>query len=143
MDLPAAASVLRKVHERDGYPRRWYDPAEDWLVTDDTVGAWVAVEDGAVVGHVLLEAADDGLHVGRLFTDPDRRGNGAADLLLDTVVAAAAERGLPLSLEVDVHGVRAVGFYEKRGWTRIATGEPHWFEPDGSRGQRHVYVAPR
>ena len=141
-DLPAAVAALRAVHERDGYPVRWHEPADAWLSPAGTVAAWVVVDGAALLGHLVLEAHDDGLHVGRLFVAVDARGRGVADLLLAAVEAAARERRQPLSLEVHVTAAAAIARYERRGWSRTGTHVAGWLERDGSPAEAHRYEAP-
>ncbi len=141
-DLPAAVAVLREVHERDGYPVRWHEPAGTWLTPEETVAAWVVVDGAALLGHVVLEARDDGLHVGRLFVACDARGRGVADLLLAAVEADAQARQQPLTLEVHVTAAAAITRYERRGWTRTGTHVAGWLERDGSPARAHRYAAP-
>lgn len=142
-DLPALVTVLRAVHERDGYPVHWHEPAADWLTPAGLLGAWVAVDAGQPVGHVLLANEAAGLSVGRLFVAPATRGLGLADLLLGVVEGEAARRGAPLTLEVHVAATGAIARYERRGWRRTGTHTAHWTEADGTPALAHRYVAPR
>lgn len=142
-DLPALVTVLRAVHERDGYPVHWHEPAADWLTPAGMLGAWVAVVGDEPVGHVLLAGEAAGLSVGRLFVAPTARGLRLADLLLDVVEGEAARRGQPLTLQVHIAATAAISRYERRGWRRTGTHTAHWSEADGTPALAHRYVAPR
>ncbi len=140
-DLTALLTVLRRVHDADGYPVRWHEPAAAWLTPDNTELAWTAVLGDVPAGHVALESNEGGaLHVARLFLDPGARGQGLAELLLAAVTGAAGAR--PLSLEVHVRATAAIACYERLGWRRTGTHEARWTEADGTPALAHVYVAP-
>lgn len=53
-DLPGAATALVEIHRSDGYPVEGVDPPERWLRSESVLAAWVAEEDGRIVGHVAL-----------------------------------------------------------------------------------------
>jgi len=43
-----------KVHETDGYPVEGVDDPEAWIRPPAVLSAWVAEEDGTIVGHVAV-----------------------------------------------------------------------------------------
>lgn len=140
-DLPGVVRVLRRVHERDGYPARWPADPAGWLTPAAAVDAWVAIANGVLVGHALLELGPPGEgHVGRLFTAVDSRGAGVGVRLLDTVVAAARARDLRPVLTVDTAAQRPIGLYERAGWVRTDTYPANWTRGDGSPVELHRYV---
>ena len=142
-DLPAAVAVLRLVHERDGYPVHWQEPADRWLTPDGMRAGWVAVDDGTLLGHALVEQDQEWLVLARLFVGPDARGRGVADQLLDVAEEHARQAGRPLRLQVHESARPAIARYERRGWTRTGSHEASWFESDGvTRARAISYVAP-
>ncbi|MFI2363779.1 GNAT family N-acetyltransferase [Promicromonospora sp. NPDC019610] len=158
--LDRVVEALRQVHESDGYPMVWPDDPVAWLVPAGTIGAWIALSDGAVVGHVMLVAADGVEHVedlaaaartsvtglagvSRLFVTPKARGSRIATALLERVEDAPTRRGRRLVLDVVDDGGPAVRLYERLGWVRVAAGPAGWTGPDGVRPRTAAYLCPR
>lgn len=158
--LDRVTEALRLVHERDGYPMVWPDDPIAWLTPPGALDAWVALCDGAVVGHVMLveggkveyaaELAEragvpvTGLAgVSRLFVTPAARRTGVAATLLERVEDTPARRGRRLVLDVVDDGGPAVRLYERLGWTRVAAGEATWTTPTGTRPRTAAYLSPR
>jgi len=80
----------------------------------------VAEDLAAFLGAMTVAVADERLlgvaslfgdHLGALHVDPAHTGRGVGSLLMDHVEAAGAAR-----LEVRAFNVRAIRFYERRGW---------------------------
>ncbi|MER6943659.1 GNAT family N-acetyltransferase [Nonomuraea sp. NPDC000554] len=134
-DLDACVRALAEVQAADRYPVDWPDDPHGWLSPDDLTGAWVAIDDGVVLGHVGLA----GTAVTRLFVTPAARGSGLAAALLDTVLAAA---GTPLTLEVSDEGGAAIAFYERQGWRRVGSARARWLNAAGEPALVHQYVSP-
>lgn len=134
-DLPACVRVAAAVRDLDGYPVNL--PGGDYLrflASDEALGAWVAEEDGVLVGHVALHrrssapvldlasralglSADRLAVVARLMVEPSRRGNGIGRALLEIATDGSWERGLWPVLDV-VGDAAAIALYERCGWTR-------------------------
>lgn len=95
-------------------------------------GAWslVALEDGELVGQVVVEPARGVAgtgHLAGLFVTPRWWGSGLAGRLHDRGVAAMRAEGFASGRLFAAAGqVRARRFYERRGWRPAA--EP-FFEP--------------
>lgn len=133
-------ALLREVHDADGYPTVWpADPAA-WLAGRDRLVAWVAEEEGAVLGHLSLHGTD-AEHarpqwreavpvpverlavVSRFFVSPRARRWGVGGALMSCAEEHAAAEGLRLVLDVAAHNGGAIAFYERRGWRRVGTAE--------------------
>ncbi|MGN9786496.1 N-acetyltransferase family protein [Nonomuraea sp. ZG12] len=148
-DLDACVQALADVQATDRYPVNWPDDPRAWLTPDDLTAAWVAVADGAVLGHVGLtrtgpEPAESlgvtlGGAVTRLFVTPPARRGGLAARLLDEVRVAA---GGPLVLEVSDEGGAAIAFYERHGWRRFASTRARWLNSAGEPALLHHYLSP-
>ncbi len=139
-DLDSCETLLRAVHEVDGYPVRLPAEARTFLVTQDELAAWVAEAEGQVVGHVALHAGcspatldvacqatglreqDLGV-VARLLVSPAIRRRGIGRQLLRTATTEARARGLFPILEVVTGHQSAVNTYEALGWDRVGTAE--------------------
>lgn len=139
-DVPGLLVLLRRTHEREGYPVREAAVSAWWLASERELGGWVAEQDGRLLGHVALHPADgdaalrlwqqgtgrgpDGLAVvSRLFTGRTVTGTGVA--LLGHAVDQAAALGRAPVLQVDPESP-ARGFYLRRGWTDVGTVRQQW-----------------
>ena len=152
-DLPGCVDVLRRVHERNGYPSRWpADPAA-WLAPADEVGAWVGEHDGQVAGHVGLVRGMPRLRlpgyrtedlggITRLYTDPATRRHGMARELLDVATGCARDLGLQPVLDVVDDATGAIALYERAGWRLAGTQPAWWTDPDGSTPTIRIYLGP-
>ena len=148
-DVPACVAALRATHEASGYPASWpRDPAR-WLTSSDRdVQAWVASDDGAVVGHVALGRDDDiagtasvpSLAIMRLFVAPAARGRGAGAALLGAAVDFVRAKASRPVLTVADSGGAAIRLYERSGWRRIGERRAEWQEPDGRHPTVYDYV---
>jgi ribosomal protein S18 acetylase RimI-like enzyme len=104
----------------------------DWVgrcVDEDERCVTVAVDDGDLVGYVFvlpesLAFVWDAAVLNEIYLDPDYRGTGAGDDLMDAALAFARDLDLPLDrlvLDVDRENDRAQAFYERWGFS-------HWGE---------------
>ncbi|MGN9841152.1 N-acetyltransferase family protein [Nonomuraea sp. H19] len=135
-DLDACVKALAEVQASDRYPVDWPADPGRWLTPDGLAGAWIAVEAGAVLGHVALTRDAE---VTRLFVAPGARGRGLAGQLLDTVRAAVRT---PLKLEVSSEGEAAIAFYERSGWRRVGSSRATWLNAAGEPALLHHYESP-
>jgi GNAT superfamily N-acetyltransferase len=155
-DLDACVAVLRRVHDRSGYPDRWpADPAR-WLTPEGLISAWVAEHEGAIAGQVGLARSDrhPGLlqaagrvagelaEIIRLFVDPAVRGTGLGRELLAVASALAVASGLRPVLEVVDDAGPAIALYERSGWQLIGTGTATWTTLDGAHPGLRYYLSP-
>jgi ribosomal protein S18 acetylase RimI-like enzyme len=100
LDAPDRASTGQQLH--------------DWFLPDSEFETWVAVADGAPIGHVTVS----GRQLVHLFVDPNHQGKGLGRHLLahgEAIIAATGHTELELHARVD--NVAAIAFYEKAGWT--------------------------
>ncbi|MGZ4460856.1 MAG: GNAT family N-acetyltransferase [Nocardioidaceae bacterium] len=106
-----------------------HTPEEDlaWLTEqlDGRMDAWVADEDGAVVGFMLLEGTD-WLH--SLYVRADRTGQGIGTLLLEL---AQAQRPAGLQLWVFQSNTGARRLYERHGFLVVE-------ETDGAHNEERA-----
>jgi GNAT superfamily N-acetyltransferase len=98
------------------------------------LGAWVADEDGRVIGQIDLRAAEadsgagvwsratdlppERLSIGRFFVSLESSGRGVGDALFDAACEAAATLGRHPVRDVVDNCRNAIRFYERRGWRR-------------------------
>jgi len=85
--------------------------------------AWLADRDGEPIAFVCVTAPDGtgSVLVDNLHARPDRKGGGAGTLLLAEAAAWARAQGARrLHLLVIQGNDGAIGFYEHRGWRRVA-----------------------
>ena len=83
--------------------------------------------DGTPLGCGGLRIVQDGItEVKRMYVRPESRGAGVSTALLRRLEEAAIDLGSPaLVLETGTEQKRAVGFYEREGFTRIANFGPY------------------
>jgi GNAT superfamily N-acetyltransferase len=139
-DIGSCETLLRAVHEIDDYPVRLPEELRTFLVAPDELAAWVAEDEGLVVGHVALHAGcspgtldvackatglreqDLGV-VARLLVSPAIRRRGIGRQLLRAATTEATSRGLLPILEVVTRHQSAVNMYEALGWDRVGAAE--------------------
>jgi len=156
-DLADLERLAEIIHHVDGYPI--YLPADlrSFVISPDAHGAWVAVEDGDLLGHVALHRrswegvmdlgrrttglGDDGLAVvARLLVSPTARRRGLGRALLQVAANNARAMGLRPILDVVATYEAAIRLYETEGWERLGTVQ--FPLPDGGTVDEHVYLSP-
>ncbi|HEV2370314.1 MAG TPA: GNAT family N-acetyltransferase [Acidimicrobiales bacterium] len=138
-DLKPLVNIAGQVRELDGYPS--YLPDDDFhrfLTRPEPVGAWVAVVEGRVVGHVALNSEshagvmavireagiDDEVGVvARLLVDPAVRRLGMGGRLLEQATAEAVAQGQVPVLDVVVSAGPAIRLYRASGWQELGRCE--------------------
>ena len=155
-DLPQCVDALAEVHRTDAYPQRWpVDPAA-WLDPSDSLGAWVADSDGAILGHVVVTTCTDDptlaqtigrpfsemARVSRLFVTPAGRGSGLARDLLAQAGSFALHAGFGLALDVVDDSANAIAVYEHLGWRLVEFRTAVWTTVDGRHPLLRLYVLP-
>jgi Acetyltransferases len=156
-DMHACIGVLAEVHKEDHYPANWPTHPDRWLTPGGLLEAWVAVSDGIIVGHVLLQDAasvdphltkavdvppDRLVFVSRLFVAPSARGHGVATQLLAAARWYASVRALCLTLDVADNCTAAIRLYEQAGWKRTGSTPVEWLTPNGEPALVHHYLSP-
>ncbi|CUH76914.1 GNAT family N-acetyltransferase [Tropicibacter naphthalenivorans] len=77
--------------------------------------------------------------IGPFYVTPPHQGQGAARALMDGIIAEARETALGLlTLHVDSRNARAIRFYERCGFARVAT-VPDTVRIDGEPCADHIY----
>lgn len=116
------------MHAGVRYPVNWPADSASWLTPPGMIGAWVAIIDSGVVGHIALTAADlpDAARVERLFADPSTPGRGIGRALLDAAQVEATRRNLRLGLEVADNCVAAIALYRRLGWREVGRAPIAW-----------------
>ncbi|KKF39125.1 GNAT family acetyltransferase [Halorubrum saccharovorum] len=121
----------------DEYRERWLAWV-DRCVDDDERCVTVAVEEGGegpgdrdgdtdgptLVGYVFvlperLAMIWDAAVINEIYVDPEHRGTGVADELMDAAVALAGDQDLPIDrvvLDVDPANERAKAFYDRHAF---------------------------
>lgn len=135
-DVVACVRLAEIVHANDGYPVYLSGDLVSFLVEPDAIGAWVAVHDDEIVGHVALHPGRTGAVtdlatektgmpascfgvVTRLLVSPRTRRSGIGRALLDHASGAAMQLGLRPILDVVDRHMSAIRLYESGGWVRL------------------------
>ncbi len=146
-----------EVHHLDRYPVVLPTDLRAFLVHHSAVKAWVAEQDGVVVGHVALhrssqpgvvdlacQALDcDSEQLGilaRLIVSPSARRLGIAQGLIEVVTEEINARGLYPVLDVVTAQVPAIALYERLGWTNAGVVATDF--ADGMCIEEFVYLGP-
>lgn len=156
-DVVALERLAQVVHIQDGYPIYLPTDLRHFLVGAAHHGAWVAEEDGELLGHVALHhrswdgvmelasqnigaAVEQLAVVARLLVSPDTRRVGIGRTLLATATHAAHNLGLRPILDVAVRYKGANQLYLREGWRPL--GIVPFPMPDGSTVDEFVYAGP-
>ena len=156
-DAPALESIARQTHQLDRYPVYPPDDLQSFIVDPGALGAWVAADDGEVLGHVALHprsspevmdavASATGLVgervavIARLLVAPAARRRGTGRALLERGASEAARLGRRAVLDVVDQHTAAIALYEDCGWTRV--GSVEWMLPGDLPLREFLYVSP-
>lgn len=102
---------------------------------------WIRSEIAEIVGYIVLDAAEDALHVENVAVHPERHGEGHGRALLDFAEAEARRRRLHrLALYTNAKMTENISLYSALGWRET---ERRWedgfnrvyFEKQVSRAQ--------
>jgi len=134
-DLDDCVRLAHVVHALDRYPMFLPLDLRRFISAPDALLAWVAEDQGEVIGHVALRPSSseavvalavealrvppDRLGVvARLLVSPARRRQGVARSLLEVACGEAHSRGLWPVLDVVTYQKAAIALYENCGWRR-------------------------
>ncbi|GAC1041090.1 GNAT family N-acetyltransferase [Rhizobium sp. No.120] len=126
IESPRQEGIVRLLDMSNAYAESLY-PAESNHMLDLSslekveVTFWVARVESAIVGCcALVEAGDGTAEIKRMFVDPAARGQRVARGLMETLEAAALEKGLSaVRLETGIYQPEAIGLYRKFGYVEI------------------------
>ena len=123
-----AVRETAKVHYSPEQVEAWAGDSGDldsWAAARAAPNTQLAIIDGQVVGFTDL---DDHGYIDMLFVDPDFGRQGIGSALLESVVALARDRGLPVLTTFASLTSRPV--FERHGF--VITGERYFGEGDGA-----------
>jgi [ribosomal protein S18]-alanine N-acetyltransferase len=156
-DGAALGAIALDTHRLDRYPVYLPGDLTSFIVNEDALGAWVAVDDDEVLGHVALHrssakevmdmavlatgvAEDRIAFVARLLVAPAARRRGTGRALLEKATREASQLGRRAVLDVVEDHRAAISLYESCGWTRA--GRVDWALPGDLPLREFVYLAP-
>ncbi|HEX7062473.1 MAG TPA: ribosomal protein S18-alanine N-acetyltransferase [Woeseiaceae bacterium] len=125
-DLTAVSDI-----ERRSYDFPWsHGVFRDCLLAGYT--CIVLQRDRQVAGYAILSVAAGEAHVLNLCVDPDYRGLGYGDRLLDEMLLRARNASVrEVFLEVRPSNVNALALYRKKGFKHIARRRAYYQAKDG------------
>lgn len=127
------------------------DSFAQWLLDGQSLGRWVAVDRGRVLGYIqvvkphryLTDIAPSGSfdgwgyaslgEIGKFFVRPESQRSGNGRLLFDTAIAFTRASKLVAVLAVVVTSKKAIKFYQRQGMEFVTAFS-------GVHGENHVYV---
>jgi ribosomal-protein-alanine N-acetyltransferase len=127
-DLRAVMVLEEDLFAPDTWTAAMY---RDELRQGDTRHYLVAENSSGVVGWAGLIAYDDEAHVSTIGVARDRQGEGIGARLLDALLVEADRRSPVVLLEVRADNDRAIGLYERRGFTEIGRRR-RYYQPSGT-----------
>lgn len=156
-DREALQAIALETHRSDGYPKYLPEDLGSFIIHAGALGAWVAISNGHVVGHVALHlrsaqqvtdvaVSATGLDedriamVARLFVAPAARRQGVGRTLLERATDEAMRLGRRAVLDVVEEHRAAIALYEDCGWTLL--GRVNWSLPGGLGLRELVYLSP-
>lgn len=118
------------------FPWTWRNFA-DGLATG--YPAWVACQNGQVIGFYMAMMAPDVAHLLVIAVDPEHQGKGAGKLLLEHCQHQATARDLDtMVLEVRFSNHAAIGFYQHQGFEAFTVRKDYYPAPHGTREDASV-----
>jgi [ribosomal protein S18]-alanine N-acetyltransferase len=127
-DLPAVLELEEDLFAPDTWTASMY---RDELRHTDTRHYLVAENGAGIVGWAGLIAYADEAHVSTIGVARGRQGEGIGAQLLDALLAEADRRSPVVLLEVRADNERAIGLYERRGFSEIGR-RPRYYQPSGT-----------
>jgi [ribosomal protein S18]-alanine N-acetyltransferase len=122
--------MLEALHAQ-GFPAPWQAKEFETLLKQPGAAGWIAANENAALGFILVRAAADEAEILTVVVDPAQRRKGIAAQLLNSAAAALrAGTVRNLFLEVAADNVAALALYKSYG-----------FEPCGRRPD-YYRVAP-
>jgi len=109
-----------------------YFQAADFKRFAEEEDVFMALAGDALVGILSLFRADNFVHC--LYVDPDAQRLGVGRAL---VAHVRRETGKPLTLKLDTPNFKAIAFYERTGWTRMAGPEDFGTDLEGVNWARY------
>lgn len=98
---------------------------------DNPLSYWlVAVEEDRVVGYVGSQSVEGESDMMNVAVHPDHRRQGIGQALVEDLVKALRQRGNhSLTLEVRVSNEKAIGLYEKLGFSQVGLRKNYYRNP--------------
>jgi len=131
--MPAAAASRRPAEIRPAsttHGTPWSRAAFRYEITQNRVARCLVVRlDGRLVGYLCLWEIGYEIHITNLAVHPDRRRQGLARSLIQSVLEDGRGRGVTLAfLEVRPTNAEALGLYESLGFSVIGRRKGYYFD---------------
>jgi [ribosomal protein S18]-alanine N-acetyltransferase len=126
-DLPAILAI-----ERVSFTDPWSRSSFAALLEQPRVYFSVALDGhaGALVGYTVAWFVLDEAELANLAVTPDARGNGIGARLLESALAASAQRGAAtMYLEVRASNRSAIALYTSHGFTEVGRRRAYYRKP--------------
>ncbi|MBU8922406.1 MAG: ribosomal protein S18-alanine N-acetyltransferase [Bacteroidales bacterium] len=124
-DIPEILELEKKC-----FPMPWTENMFLCQVRLEDVSVCLVHEvDGKIGGYIITWFSFEEAHILSIGVDPDHRGGGIADILLEESIVRSREQGcLKVILEVREGNIRAQKFYEKQGFRQVGIRKGYYSE---------------
>jgi ribosomal-protein-alanine N-acetyltransferase len=96
---------------------------------EDVSSCLVHEVDEKIDGYIIAWFGFEEAHILSIGVEPDHRGGGIADILLEEALAVSRGQGcLKVVLEVRESNIRAQKFYHKKGFRQVGTRKGYYSE---------------
>ena len=86
---------------------------------------WVAVDQGQVIGGLVLIPKEDYMLLANIAVRPEHQGKGVGQALLELADAEALDQGYQeIRLRTNKAMIDNLDMYRRSGWTEMQSGEP-------------------
>ena len=118
--------------DQSSFSLPWPERSFRYEVTDNPASrAWVAEQDGKIVGMIVVWLLVDEAHIATIATHPEYRRQGiASSLLIHSLMYMRSEGALTSVLEVRESNAAAQEMYRKFGFVESGR-RPHYYKDNG------------
>jgi len=124
-DAPALACCFDAAYHQDplGVGRSVSPTEENYTLVIALYHVWVAVDQGQVIGGLVLIPKEDHMLLANIALRPEHQGKGVGQALLELADAEAADQGYQeIRLSTNKAMTDNLDMYRRSGWTEMQSG---------------------
>jgi N-acetylglutamate synthase-like GNAT family acetyltransferase len=126
-DAPALARCFDAAYQLDPlWSGRSIAPTEEnYNLVIALYQVWVAVDQGQVIGGLVLIPKEDHMLLANIAVRPEHQGTGVGQVLLELADAEALDQGYQeIRLSTNKAMIDNLDMYRRSGWTEMQSGGP-------------------